>query len=91
MVNVSHATLETGSFDKYESTYIDNFKQESELIKENTEGHYGNITYNNHISSENMLTLFNEANNHLDKPRIEKNIPSFGYYENDYFMWWFRY
>ena len=64
---------------------IDNFKQESELIKENTEGHYGNITYNNHISSENMLTLFNEANNHLDKPRIEKNIPSFGYYENDYF------
>ena len=29
---------------------IDNFKQESELIKENTEGHYGNITYNNHIS-----------------------------------------
>ena len=64
---------------------IDNFKQESELIKENTEGHYGNITYNNHISSENMLTLFNEANNNLDKPRIEKNIPSFGYYENDYF------
>ena len=32
-----------------------------------------------------MLTLFNEANDHLDKPRIEKNIPSFGYYENDYF------
>ena len=46
---------------------IDNFKQESELIKENTEGHYGNITYNNHISSENMLTLFNEANNYYNR------------------------
>ena len=64
---------------------IDNYKQEASILMENQEGHYVNITYNNHISSENMLTLFNETNSNLDEPRIGKIIPSFGYYENDYF------
>ena len=48
-------------------------------------GHFKNLTYNNHISSENLTTLFNESSSNLDEPRIQKNIPAFGYYENDYF------
>ena len=64
---------------------IDNYKQESSLNKETQTGHFKNITYNNHISSENMTTLYNESTSNLDKPRIQKNIPAFGYYENDYF------
>ena len=64
---------------------IDNYKQESSLDIETQTGHFKNITYNNHISSENMTTLYNESTSNLDKPRIQKNIPAFGYYENDYF------
>ena len=64
---------------------IDNYKQESSLDKETQTGHFKNITYNNHISSENLTTLYNESTLNLDKPRIQKNIPAFGYYENDYF------
>ena len=64
---------------------IDNYKQESSLDIETQTGHFKNITYNNHISSENMTTLYNESTSNLDKPRIQKNIPAFGYYKNDYF------
>ena len=64
---------------------IDNYKQESFLEKETQTDHFKNITYNNHISSENLTTLFNESNSNLDKTRIQKIIPSFGYYENDFF------
>ena len=64
---------------------IDNYKQESSLDKETQMGHFKNLTYNNHISSENLTTLFNESSSNLDEPRIQKNIPAFGYYENDYF------
>jgi hypothetical protein len=64
---------------------IDNYKQETSLENETQAGHFKNITYNNHISSENLTTLFNEFSSNLDKPRIQKNIPAFGYYKNDYF------
>ena len=77
-------TLRSNNVDMW-AVGIDNFKQEASVIKESQEGHYNNITYNNHISSENMLTLFNEYNTNLDNPRVDKNIPSYGYYENDYF------
>ncbi|MDA8556727.1 hypothetical protein N9K77_00810 [bacterium] len=35
---------------------------------------------------ENMLGLFNNNTSNLDETRQTKIIPSFGYYENDFFI-----
>ena len=64
---------------------IDSYKEDLSIISEDEEGRSENSTYNIHVFTENMLGLFNINTANLDETRQTKIIPSFGYYENDYF------
>ena len=64
---------------------IDSYKEDLSIISEDEEGHSENNTYNFHVFTENMLGLFNNNTSNLDETRQTKIIPSFGYYENDFF------
>ncbi|MBL6868575.1 MAG: hypothetical protein ISQ99_00780, partial [Flavobacteriales bacterium] len=64
---------------------IDSYKEDLSIISEDEEGHSENSTYNVHVFTENMLGLFNNNTSNLDETRQTKIIPSFGYYENDFF------
>ena len=64
---------------------IDSYKEDLSIISEDEEGHSENTTYNFHVFTENMLGLFNNNTSNLDETRQTKIIPSFGYYENDFF------
>ena len=64
---------------------IDTYKEDLSIISEEEEGHSENSTYNFHVFTENMLGLFNNNTTNLDETRQTKTIPSFGYYENDFF------
>ena len=58
------------------------------ITSEDEEGHSENSTYNFYVFTENMLGLFNNNTSNLDETRQTKIIPSFGYYENDFFIAW---
>ena len=64
---------------------IDSYKEDLSIISEDEVGHSENTTYNFHVFTENMLGLFNNNTSNLDETRQTKIIPSFGYYENDFF------
>ena len=64
---------------------IDSYKEDLSIISEDEEGHSENSTYNFYVFTENMLGLFNNNTSNLDETRQTKIIPSFGYYENDFF------
>ena len=64
---------------------IDSYKEDLSILNEDEEGHSENSTYNSHIFTENMMGLFNTNTSNLDDTRQTKIIPSFGYYQNDYF------
>jgi hypothetical protein len=64
---------------------IDIYKENLSIVSEEEEGHSENSTYNFHVFTENMLGLFSSNTTNLDETRQTKTIPSFGYYENDFF------
>jgi len=64
---------------------IDSYKEDLSITSEDEEGHSENSTYNFYVFTENMLGLFNNNTSNLDETRQTKIIPSFGYYENDFF------
>ena len=64
---------------------IDSYKEDLSILNEDEEGHSENTTYNFHVFTENMLGLFTNNTFNLDETRQTKIIPSFGYYENDFF------
>ena len=64
---------------------FDNYKQDLSILNEFNEDHSLNISYKTHVFTENLSEFFTENFYNLDEPRQSIIIPSFGYYEDDYF------
>ena len=64
---------------------FDNYTQDLSILNIFNKDHSVNLTHKTHVFTENISEFFNENFQNLDDPRQSITIPSFGYYENDYF------
>ena len=64
---------------------FENYNQDLSILNVFNKDHSTNISYKTHVFTENISEFFNENFYNLDIPRQSIIIPSFGYYENDYF------
>ena len=78
-------TLRSNNVDMW-AVGIDNFKQEASVINGKSRRSLIIILLIIIIFLLKICSLFlMNITTNLDKPRVDKNIPSYGYYENDYF------